>query len=882
TAPVTRYLSAVALIGEPALLVFLLAGREWQMDMHMYFFAMLALTIAWCDWRVVIVAAVTIAVHHILLDMVLPAALFSSGADLGRIYLHVAIVGFQTAVLAWLSNMLAQSFARIGVMRGEILSHNATLERKVEERTREAETANQAKSLFLANMSHEIRTPMNAILGFCHLTLRTELTARQRNYATKIQAASQSLLAVINDILDFSKIEAGKMTLDPTHFDLRMALDGALAVATTAAAKRGVAVRLDIDAATPATLFGDEVRLNQILLNLISNAIKFTESGTVTVLVRALPHATGIKLEVAVRDTGIGMTPSQQAKLFDSFSQADGSITRRFGGTGLGLSISRQLVELMGGTLTVESTASLGSTFTFTVVMAAGDTGHLPLRMPVEALRYLRVLIADDNPASREILEGICAAWNMRVDLFASGPEAIAALEAAASESRPYDLAVIDWRMPHMDGFATVRAIRNLQLGAAQPKVVMVTAYGNGDELNDEDKVGIAAILLKPVSPVGLLEAIAGLFASGHDANVAVADDIPMVAVGLRSLRILVAEDNEINREVAVALLTDAGLVVDIAENGRIACARVLASGMHYDLVLMDVQMPEMDGLAATIEIRRHLSADALPIVAMTAHAYEAERLRCLNAGMNDHISKPVDPALLVRTLDRWLKPRAQQAVVRVAMPDHAVTELPTSLEPFDLEAGLFRVNGKRALLCKLIVNFGANFGGASASLRHQIATGLLDDARRLAHTLKGVAGALEIQDVPLAAARIEDSIASGDLATIDDLLDRLDDVMRPALAAASTLMPSCDETSFAAVETVDYSGVVDQIAELRLLLKQRRLAARKAFDTVERALGPAATVLRPVKAALSMLDYGEALELLDQATGEAGDASLDQMETIA
>jgi signal transduction histidine kinase len=365
-APVARYVAAVALMAQPAMLVYLLAGHAWQMDMHMYFFAGLALLIGWCDWRVIMVAAASIVFHHLTFNFILPTATFPADADLGRVGLHAGIVVLQTGVLVWLSNTLVTSFRRIEAMSAEIRRSNETLELRVEERTREARAANAAKSLFLANMSHEIRTPMNAILGFSHLALRTELTAKQRDYVLKIKSASSALLGLINDILDFSKIEAGKLSLDQAPFDLRASLESVSSIAAVRTLEKGVELHIDIDRAVPAVLVGDSLRFNQVLLNLVSNAVKFTEKGEVAVGIRPLRQVgTDILLEVTVRDTGIGMTPEQQAKLFHSFSQADSSMTRRFGGTGLGLAISCQLVELMGGSIAV-----------------ARQGQHLPLHRP--------------------------------------------------------------------------------------------------------------------------------------------------------------------------------------------------------------------------------------------------------------------------------------------------------------------------------------------------------------------------------------------------------------------------------------------------------------------------------------------------------------------
>jgi two-component system sensor histidine kinase/response regulator len=876
-APVTRYLSAVALMGQPALLVYLLAGHDWQMDMHMYFFATLALTMAWCDWRVILMAAITIAVHHLLLDLVLPWSVFPRGADLPRVGLHALIVVLQTAVLVWLSNRLVESFERIGTMSAAIMRHNDTLEQKVRERTEEAEAANQAKSLFLANMSHEIRTPMNAILGFCHLALRTKLTQKQQDYLSKIKVASGSLLGLINDILDFSKIEAGKLTLERRPFNLRTSLESTFSIAAVRAAEKGVAVRLDLDPGVPTTLLGDALRLNQVLLNLVSNAIKFTERGTVTVSIRTLEQRGPlVTLEVVVRDPGIGMTPEQQAILFRSFSQADSSTTRRFGGTGLGLAISKQLVELMGGHIGVASSSGIGSTFTFTVVMEVGESQQLPCRMPDEELRRLRVLIVDDNPASLEILQDIFVSWAMHADLIASGKEALAALQTAALDATPYDLVLMDLKMPGMDGIETVRAMHAISHLTKLPAVFMVSAYGQGDTMAEAEAVGVSAFFVKPIDSTALLETIAAQFGPGapsRSARAVPANSIPMVASHLRGLRVLVAEDNEINRELAVELLTDAGLVVDVAENGRIACARVLNSGERYDAILMDVQMPEMDGLEATARIRQHWPADRLPIIAMTAHAYETERQRCFDVGMNDHISKPIDPNLLVHTLDCWLKPRpvatdVLPAPLASARTQPSAGELPLSLPPFDLDAGLIRTNGKRSLLRKLIVNFGDTFAAAIPALRAQIAAGSPDDARRLAHTLKGAAGTLEIRAVAEAAGQTEDALAADNLTEIDRLIDRLEQAMLPALAASAALKGTATPVAAVATTAADYTASMPMIVEFRELLRRRSLRARKTFDQLEQTLGtPEVTGLQSVKAALGRLDYDEALLMLDKVT---------------
>ncbi|MDF2639531.1 MAG: hybrid sensor histidine kinase/response regulator [Novosphingobium lindaniclasticum] len=880
TAPATRYLCAVALMAEPAMLLFLLRGHPWQMDMHMYFFAMLALTIAWLDRAAILVAAGAIAAHHLLLLYMLPYAVFPGAGNLERVLLHATIVAFQTGVLIWLSNMLLASFDRSERMSEEIVAKNIALEA----RTREAEEATRAKSMFLANMSHEIRTPMNAILGFCHLASRTELDERQRGYVERINSAGASLLRLINDILDYSKNEAGKLTLETRPFDMRAAIAGQVQLVSVEAAAKGVQIVPHIDHRVPLRIAGDELRFSQVVLNLLSNAVKFSDRGTVSVAVDLLPSpGDGVEVALSVRDHGIGMSAEQQAALFRSFSQGDNSTTRRFGGTGLGLAICRQIVEQMGGDIRVDSAPGLGSTFTCRMQFAAAKAPGAS-DVPEPHIRALRVLAADDNAAARQLVEEIFEGWDMGVDLVASGEEAVAAFGGAAGRGEAYDLVLLDWKMPGMDGMEAVRELRRMQHGAPSPVTLIVTAYAVDEMAAEAGAAGVSAFLTKPIEPHVLLETITSLFADAQHPPAPPqikATDAALegkVDPRLQGLRVLLVEDNEINREIATELLTHAGLLVDCAENGRVACEKVARSGRTYAGILMDVQMPEMDGIEATRAIRRTWPAEELPIVAITAHAFEAERQRCLDAGMNDHVAKPVDPRQLIRTLDRWLKPAREGGSFGGGVASGAAAPvnsgaLPDRLGPFHIAEALKRVNGKAALLRKLIVSFADTYGDAADQIRQRIAQGRIADARRMAHSLKGVAGSLELRELQACAADVEQGLAHQDLALAEAAIAALESELVKAVIAARSLVaipPAADSADRQPAPNPP-AGAAEERANLRALLQRRSLGARAAFDRLAAAmdLTEAERDAHPLHRALQRLDYVSARSLLDELPGE-------------
>ncbi len=538
-------------------------------------------------------------------------------------------------------------------LEDEVLERTADLLKAKEQ----AEAASQSKSVFLANMSHEIRTPMNAIIGLTDLALAAQPTPKVHDYLSKIQSSSRALLSIINDILDYSKVEAGRLELESQEFSIEELLENVSSLFVASADEKDIEMMFEVGPEVPRALVGDPLRLGQVMNNLVGNAIKFTRQGEIHVRVRQVAEEAGRStLNFSVRDTGIGMAPVHMASLFQVFTQADGSITRRFGGTGLGLAISRRLVEMMGGEIWVKSEEGVGSTFSFTVALPVARRERIVASRP--GLRRMRVMVVDDLAVSRQILHEMFAGWEFDVAEAASGEQALDQLRHADRAGRGFELLVMDWRMPGMDGVELARQIQDDVQGhrmRAMPMVIMVTAFAR-DQLAEHAKgVALDAVLVKPVMPSSLLDTIARLQGRSVSEPIGAAPpDLRDTQVALQGARILLVEDHEINQLVAREFLENAGLVVCVAGNGQEGVDAVRAD--HFDAVLMDIQMPVMSGFDATLLIRQDARYRDLPIIAMTAAVMAQDREACLAAGMNDHVAKPLLAAELLATLARWIK----------------------------------------------------------------------------------------------------------------------------------------------------------------------------------------------------------------------------------
>ncbi len=747
---------------------------------------------------------------------------------------------------------------------------------------KKSDAANQAKSTFLANMSHEIRTPMNAVIGMAHLMKQTGLTGKQVNYLDKIDSSAQSLLNIINDILDFSKVEAGELEMESIPFQLESVLNNVANIVSVKAQQKGLEFLFMVDPQTPTSLIGDPSRLSQVLINLAGNAIKFTELGEIEISVKALPvdkkqtearnslqHDTGsnerVELEFSLRDTGIGLTQAQQTDLFKPFVQADSSTTREYGGTGLGLAICKQLVQLMGGDISVRSDLNTGSIFVFNAWFESANSMVTPARddglrtKAIERVQGMSVLVVDDNAAARQVLSEMTATFGCDVCTAENGEQALIMIQAANKKGSPFKLLLLDYEMPGLNGVQLATHIRSDKSIARSTNIIMVSAYQQLEIFGEKGQVIVDGFLNKPVTPSTLYDTI--IEGAGYKKQYKGVDQNQItrseVAEKLCGARVLLVEDNEFNQEVARELLVNEHVHVDVAANGKEALR--MLDERSYDGVLMDVQMPVMDGYEATRILRRDKRFKNLPVIAMTANAMVGDQEKCLKAGMNAYISKPIQVMDMFSTMGQWITSSHPIQMSDIdpsqnQLEEDEVVALP-DIVGIDINAGLERAEGNRALYRRLLILFYENQKYFVDDFRAALASQDNSSAIRVAHTLKGVAGTIGHETVAEAANELEliCSQVSGQRANkekIEEKLTFVGQVLGAVMAELAPFVTSFQKTEVLKVPT-ELKGLETELGQLMQLLSEGNTEAKKLFEGIAHKI-PSNQVTLPVLEALN------------------------------